>query len=603
MSFKAEPAHPTPAAVDEPLLRKIGATDSVEKRSHEPIVAKQSLWAKLSDAWFYELFGFLAGLVSLVATAVLLRAYDGQRLPDRPVTLNFALSLLGNIGFTGTLFSVHAAVAQMKWIWYARERRPLSQLSVFQKVRSGAIGALQLMAAAGTQPVVYIGSLAILLGMFWGPFTQNLVRYESRNIPVSDGVALATRSVIFEGSGPQHATGFMLPDPRLEIGMLASAAAAPEDEAVNRPQFFCSTGNCTWPAFATLAFCSTSTDLTPQVTMNYNSSIASGCDCKPTTPGGVTALSRTSGDGETFFNISYLGPATSGSSDPLRFQSIRRIPAFLSRIGLQKPFSIANFTATECFLGPCVQSIQASVVNGEYTETILATHPSPSTTGPSPAGLFTPLHPPWGPNLGIHPSENLTSLFGNGVDYLFDNGLWPKLFEARIVVRDARSGLALSGKADLGTAMFMANYTAEECGSPNKDIVACAMRGFAKALSKTVRESGVAAHGTGAGGEYLVRGEAMVPMTFIRVRWEWILLPGAVWRDDLLPLLFLFRGGDGDGVGVGTVVGSSKERDEFLVANGHASWAYETVSGRITAQLQGRPPGSEGPGGGAMRLA
>ena len=36
-----------------------------------------------------------------------------------------------------------------------------------------------------------------------------------------------------------------MPDPKLQIGMLASAAAAPNDEHANQPLFFYSTGNCT----------------------------------------------------------------------------------------------------------------------------------------------------------------------------------------------------------------------------------------------------------------------------------------------------------------------------------------------------------------------
>ena len=86
-----------------------------ETKNSRPVVAKQSFRAKLSETWFYELLGLLSGLLSLAATVALLRMHDGQRVPDWPVTLNFLLSLLGNVGFTGTLFAVHAAVAQLKW--------------------------------------------------------------------------------------------------------------------------------------------------------------------------------------------------------------------------------------------------------------------------------------------------------------------------------------------------------------------------------------------------------------------------------------------------------------------------------------------------------
>jgi len=97
--------------------------------------------------------------------------------------------------------------------------------------RGGALGAVELLFTAGVQYVTnvtpmdslppfcaygrvrrankcglgrfvaIIGSLAILLGMLWGPFTQNPISYESKDITVPDGVALATRSVVYAGLG------------------------------------------------------------------------------------------------------------------------------------------------------------------------------------------------------------------------------------------------------------------------------------------------------------------------------------------------------------------------------------------------------------------
>ena len=127
------------------------ASESDSRNNGPRIVAKKSLWVKLCQTWTFELVGFLAGLASIVATIALLRVYDGEIVPDWPVTLDLALSLLANVGFTGTLFAVHAAVAQLKWIWYSKGPRPLAGLSVFQNVRTGPLGAVQLLFTAGIQ--------------------------------------------------------------------------------------------------------------------------------------------------------------------------------------------------------------------------------------------------------------------------------------------------------------------------------------------------------------------------------------------------------------------------------------------------------------------
>lgn len=80
---------------------------------------KKSIWTKLSQTWIFEFLGFLASLLCIGATATVLRWYDNQLAPDWPVTLNFVLSLLGNVGFAGTIFGVQATIAQLKYIWFA----------------------------------------------------------------------------------------------------------------------------------------------------------------------------------------------------------------------------------------------------------------------------------------------------------------------------------------------------------------------------------------------------------------------------------------------------------------------------------------------------
>jgi len=37
--------------------------------------------------------------------------------------------------------------------------------------------------------------------MFWGPFTQNLIRYEAGNTETDGGLALLSRSVEYGGHG------------------------------------------------------------------------------------------------------------------------------------------------------------------------------------------------------------------------------------------------------------------------------------------------------------------------------------------------------------------------------------------------------------------
>jgi hypothetical protein len=49
--------------------------------------------------------------------------------------------------------------------------------------------------------VVITASLAIVMGMLWGPFTQNLIRYETGNIVAIGETALLSRSIEYNAHG------------------------------------------------------------------------------------------------------------------------------------------------------------------------------------------------------------------------------------------------------------------------------------------------------------------------------------------------------------------------------------------------------------------
>ena len=112
------------------------------RRAHGGAAAKTA-WDNLTETWALELAGFLVGLGSIAAIAIILRGYDGQRIPEWPLTINVVLSLIGNVGFAGTMFGIHSVVAQLKWIWFTKSPRPLADLAKFQNA-GGPLGIIQL---------------------------------------------------------------------------------------------------------------------------------------------------------------------------------------------------------------------------------------------------------------------------------------------------------------------------------------------------------------------------------------------------------------------------------------------------------------------------
>ncbi|KAK3386084.1 hypothetical protein B0H63DRAFT_191903 [Podospora didyma] len=625
---------------------------STSSKDHGEI--KKSAWARLNETWIWEFFGFLIAAGCLAATVLLLRLYDRKLVPTWPVTLNFVLSLLGNVGFAGTLFGVHAAVAQLKWIWFTKGPRPLMQLAIFQKARGGPLGAIQLLIATGAQPVVITGSLAIILGMLWGPFTQNLIRYETGNVTVTAGfdTARLARSEVFAGHGATSAWEERYPDPFLSLNMQTILITAPSTEE-NLPKFFCSTGNCTWPAVTTYAFCSRCVDITPQIDLQcktdfppdeFRTFATPQQACTVTLPKGTTSLLvNTDTSNNNLMNVTNIytkedAVVFTNSTSPI-FQSLRLLPPY-PLMGLGAPsVSKSNFSATECTLNPCVLSLQASVSGGIYSEKIIDTFMESPKDADSNWRRHV-LQPPWGPERGIDRSANVSFGLDESVQFDWSSHGFPYFdIAGDATTTDGNTGITFTGitsKEGLTRYIYNANYTAKACGSPNADTFACAMDGIADAMTKTVRNAGVLANGTGAGSAFLAEGQTMTSATFVRVDWRWILLPAAVWflgivtwitiaiqtrrlrlptwREDLLPLVFLYRGNENEqqqqhhaqyngnahseqgGGHVARTATGSLQHDEVLKADNHSSWAYGNVAEQMKVQLL-PPKSKKSPGG------
>ncbi|KAM7183823.1 Protein of unknown function (DUF3176) domain containing protein [Rhypophila sp. PSN 637] len=630
-----------------------------EKTSdHEQKPEQKSLWAKTNETWTFELGGLVLGFLCLAATVAILYLYDNKTAPNWAVTLNFALSLIGNIGFASTLFGIHSAIAQYKWILFSKTPRPLSQLGIFHRARGSALGVFELLFELGSHPTIIAGGLAIILGIFWGPFTQNLIRYESGPVVSAGEIALLARNVYYGGHGQLERAGFFDVDPMLQLNMLNSLLMAPNSRDVNIPDYVCPTGNCTWPPAATLAFCSQCADLTAQISRDCEEEVISGkaiqrCIASIPSSGCLIHSHSLWEANESFLNISQVNSST------LQYHSIRRVSGKVlggknidkRQIGQRstRPFvTKADFSATECWLRPCVRSIQASVENGVYEENLLDTY-----SGALDERWDTILKPPWGADKGIYASPdgvNLTSFWMHspnvstsvgteGYDRLFTS------FVGAVETLDAHTGLDFRGDGPYSSTIvrsmlsiiFDNKFNASACGSPNDDTFACVVDALAQGITKTVRDSGLKEHGRlAASEEDAVRGTVYTTATFVRVQWYWIGLPVAVWllgvvtwavivfrssamglptwRDDILPLVFLYNKGMSSGEGEeetrdghhdplskgpngpddrvrGLLLRSMSETgvfeyDSLLRAYRQSSWAYQVAANRITVQLR-----------------
>jgi hypothetical protein len=196
------------------------------------------------DSWFYEIAALAFSAGCLVTLAVMLGIYDKKETPQFAynITLNALISVLSTAAKSSLLFAVAGTLGQLKWAWFT-ESRELSNLQSFDAATRGPWGALVLLYSRSIRPPASLAAVITILALAYGPFLQQLVTYP----------------VIYEGVLSQEATT------KKATSLNATGNFSNWDSArvaawLDIGQFdrvpSCPTGNCTWPAFTSLGYCS-----------------------------------------------------------------------------------------------------------------------------------------------------------------------------------------------------------------------------------------------------------------------------------------------------------------------------------------------------------
>lgn len=171
-------------------------------------------------------------------------------------------------------FVLASCIGQLQWAWFS-ETRPLSDMVCFDSATRGADGAISLIwLQKFRQPLTTLGCIIMVLAMAVDPFIQQLIRPVNCSVEVSDAHAPAVlpRANIFVGYGYHgyvNRTGSPTPQ-RGDIEMTDIDLEATLYDAIfspgQAPPWQCLTGNCTFPTYGTIGFCSSCQDASSNVT-------------------------------------------------------------------------------------------------------------------------------------------------------------------------------------------------------------------------------------------------------------------------------------------------------------------------------------------------
>ncbi|RHZ56264.1 DUF3176 domain-containing protein [Aspergillus thermomutatus] len=463
------------------------------------------------SAWYvWEVLAVVVSAGTLIAMVAMLLHFDHKPQPAwRMLSLNSAISWLSTISKACVLFSINECIGQLKHfaVW---------------------------------------GSLAIILALAFDPFIQNLIHYYSNMVVDPSQKAFLPNSTRYEISGLLSRPASRV-DPVLKANVYSSLFNADQSKPWAIPQYLCSSSNCTWDPVASLgarAVCSNVTDhLIPSC---HNTTDSLELNCSLTLANSSTAIWFVP-DSPLHQQLAVTPVMTPASAlvyknatfSPIQFIAARGIKPWREMPNIDFD---TNWEAIECSIEPA----QSNLVATDFT-----------------------LKPNWGPELGASPTQNF-SLFGVAViaidDFLTSifNGV---LMEDVFALYYVPSGFGYAGK-DVIEALVKSNMSG--CSLEVVEKFNCSMHNVAAAISKSFRDSAYISAGSDPGKAQIAAGRVMRSMTYVAVQWQWIVLPvlvwllGAVtlvgtvwktrrarapkWRNDPLPLLFLYREEKNEGV-------------------------------------------------------
>jgi hypothetical protein len=266
--IKRKPISPTPqqdATADEHELGNPAQHTSGEALKHDKALGnfQAKYWRATLDTWFYEGAALAFSVGCLVALAVMLSICKGQETPRLPynITLNALVSILATAAKSSLLFAVAGTLGQVKWAWFT-DRRELADMQVFDDATRGPWGAIVLLCSRSIRPLASLGAAITILALAYDPFLQQLVRYPMvpNNVPSNEATTKQANSLDATSNFTRWES--------------ARAASSLELDQFDRTPT-CSTGNCTWPQFTSLGYCSKCGDTTAETSSDCSSVVGS----------------------------------------------------------------------------------------------------------------------------------------------------------------------------------------------------------------------------------------------------------------------------------------------------------------------------------------
>ena len=475
--------------------------------------SKERFWKFANKWWILETASWIVSLLALMGIIVLLGVFEQRPSPDTLIkpshvtirghrfhypgflTINSLLSALATILKGTLLFTVAAALSQLKWIWFSAER-PLSDFQMFDSASQGTFGSAVLLWSFKGRRLASLGAFLVLATLILDFSIQSLVSYPLQ--PKVAGQARIARTSNYN-TFPNGIEETNIP--QIDLGMLGAINAGIFDLSDSHGVSpVCSTGTCKYPSYKSLGVCSQCYDVTRNVKEVCEKNTIEASDPDAFNPYKKQLCTYSL---PNQLNISEEGPGTafvmsSSLGDSIHFPQLEESGLSIfsamnatwvwNNIGDGSLYyEITAVSATECGLWFCERTYSGQVTNGTFSESTL------DTTSDVPFVLS-----------------------GNGVN-VFDNQAigteFSELWAGNVTVENFFTPQLLVPDGPLSAYVWRLDF----------DDIKTMMASVATSMTTQMRN-------TGTVGQRLspAIGTAWKEVPFVVVKWAWITLPATL---------------------------------------------------------------------------
>lgn len=340
-------------------------------------------WMHLTqDTWFNEVFLMVFSFFAFLAIIVVLAVYDHRPVPDFKygLKLNTIISILAIASKSSLIFVVSASIGQLKWIWFQTGKRRLKSLQAFDEASRGPLGSISVLFSRPKRGhgLITLGAAVTILALAFEAFMQQILSYPIRQVDQDSSQASTKQNyVLFDYDEFYNGN---------DKGYMSAIYAGLWTNSFNmNPR--CPSGNCTWPPFQSVGWCSQCEDITSQATLVNCSDLpdvtrVSGSHrypCNVTIPQGSWAsfpIRVEGADDDSHGNMIevpwgmiwesgvYVDGVVAGVENPL----FALVYAELNKPPIDSPHPAKDINiknVTQCVLSPCTRTHSVSVSNGE----------------------------------------------------------------------------------------------------------------------------------------------------------------------------------------------------------------------------------------------